>query len=200
MAQSLVVGEYIRTPVAVKPWSPVFPEIFSLIQQDIAERDAGLAVEHIGSTSVPGLAGKGTLDIMITPPAEKVARVADLLKGLGFQGQPPGVGFPPTRPLLLGSVAYQGGTYPVHVHVIPDGSDEAAAQRGLARALRQDPRLREEYEKVKWEAVADGNTDPVPYSMAKVGWVLDVLEKLGLPSLPDPGEPPPGFPPLKQAR
>lgn len=75
----------------------------------------------------------------------------------------------------------------VHVHVVPVDSDEVVAQRGLVPALRQDSVLREEYTDLKGSIVGSGTTDPVPYSMGKIRWVLATLERLGLPSLPDPG-------------
>jgi len=49
------------------------------------------------------------------------------------------------RPFLLGTVEHDDEGFAVHVHVVQAGSDEVEAQRGLAKALRADPALRDEY-------------------------------------------------------
>lgn len=65
------------------------------------------------------------------------------------------------------------------------------AQRGLAKALRADPALRDQYAALKQSIIDSGTTDPVPYSMGKIRWVLEALNRLGGPTLPEPGSPPP---------
>ena len=69
-------------PVDVVPYSPSWPAQFALVANDLRQALAGLAtarVEHVGSTSVPGLAAKPILDIdVIVDGAEMPAAVAAL--------------------------------------------------------------------------------------------------------------------------
>ncbi len=95
------------------------------------------------------------------------------------------------RPFLLGTVEHDDEGFAVHVHVVQAGSDEVEAQRGLANALRADPALRDEYAALKRSIIDSGTTDPVPYSMGKIRRVLETLNRLGGPTLPEPGFPPP---------
>lgn len=186
------VMTYLRTPVSVHAWDPRSVEVVDALRQEIQADNAGQVVEHIGSTAVPGLAGKGIVDLMLPADPSAIPALVESLKALGFQASR---GFPVSRPLLLGTVELDHDQdqdqFVVHLHVIPADSDEVAAQRGLAQALRDDPGLREEYADLKQSIVDSGTTDPLPYSMGKIRWVLATLERLGLPSLPDPGAPPP---------
>lgn len=136
-------------------------EIFEFVRARIATKLPETAVEHIGSSSVPGMPGKGYVDVMVLPSdATEIAHVVRELEALGLQHAR---GSRPERPFFLAAVQHNGRVTNVHVHVIISESDEARAQRGLARALRDDPKLRR---------------------------VLETLERLGLPRLPDPGDPP----------
>lgn len=69
-------------PVEVVPYSPSWPAQFALVESHLKHALAGLAtarVEHVGSTSVPGLAAKPILDIdVIVDGAEVSAAVAAL--------------------------------------------------------------------------------------------------------------------------
>ncbi|HET7303217.1 MAG TPA: GrpB family protein [Segeticoccus sp.] len=180
---------YERHDADVKDWDPTALEVFSFVRGQVAAATPDHEVEHIGSTSVPGLPGKGIVDAMVLVVDDAdAARVAEQLTAAGWEHAR---GSTSWRPFLLAGVEQDGNRTQVHVHVIGADSDEATAQRGLAAALREDPDLREEYASLKRGVVAEGTRDPAQYSMKKIDWVLATLERLGLPPLPDPGEPPP---------
>src|SRR5262249_24413273 len=75
-------------------------------------------VEHIGSTAVPGCAGKGIVDLMALYPAGKLEAARTVLDGLGFQHQKTGHVFPEARPMRVGAIDHHGTRYRLHVHVI----------------------------------------------------------------------------------
>lgn len=182
--------EYRRGDAQVRDWDLSALEVFEFVRGRIANELPDAGVEHIGSSSVPGMRGKGYVDVMVLPAGEgEIAFAAGELERLGLQHAR---GSRPGRPFFLGAVERNSRATNVHMHVIAAGSDEARAQHGLAQALRDDPSLREQYAAVKQQAVDSGATDPMEYSIHKVRWVLDTLERLGLPPLPDPGEPPAG--------
>lgn len=185
------VQSYTRNQVEVRPWNPLDAEVIEALRIALRQQDIPEQVEHIGSTSVPGLAGKGVIDAMVATPLDRVPTVVEALKRLGFQGQPGGVGFPAWRPLLMGDVCHAGNHLPTHVHVVPDDSEEVPAQRSFAAALRSNDELRHGYAALKEQIVSSGVTDPVPYSMEKIRWVLARQEENNLPMLPDPEGPPP---------
>src|SRR5258708_3868354 len=78
------VGPYALLSVDVVSWDPRAAEVAAEISGLITARRPDLAVEHIGSTAVPGLPGKGVVDLGIATEPPDVPRVAALLRDLGF--------------------------------------------------------------------------------------------------------------------
>ena len=57
------IGPYPRLPLAIRPPDPGCAIVARMVAELVAERRANLVVEHLGSTAVPGLAGKGVVDL-----------------------------------------------------------------------------------------------------------------------------------------
>jgi GrpB-like predicted nucleotidyltransferase (UPF0157 family) len=171
---------YCRVPIVVRESNAAAPEAAKWVAELIAARRPGAEAEHIGSSAVPGLAGKGTIDLLLPTPPDDIPAVTEDLLALGFQRQQVATAFPPTRPMLQGIVRHGDHAFRVHVHVVPASSPEVAALRGFRDALLADPALREEYEQLKRSIVASGTVDSVAFSKAKHAWIVAVLERLGL--------------------
>lgn len=137
----------------------------------------------MGSSAVPGLAGKGTIDLLLPTPSERIATVTEALLGIGFQWQSIPETFPRTRPMLQGMFRHQGRPYRVHLHVVPASSREVRELRGFRDALRTDERLRREYEKLKRDIVASGLTEATAFTNAKQSFIVSALRRLGLRAL-----------------
>ena len=76
--------------VTVRPYDPQWPRDFERIKLDLeaALREVNLLrIEHVGSTSVLGLAAKPILDINVVVPAEAVPLVIALLTAIGYQDE-----------------------------------------------------------------------------------------------------------------
>jgi GrpB-like predicted nucleotidyltransferase (UPF0157 family) len=171
---------YCRVPIVVREADAAAPEAARRVAELIAAKRPGAVAEHIGSSAVPGLAGKGTVDLLLPTPPEEIPAVTQDLLELGFQRQAVATAFPPTRPMLQGVLRHGDGAFRVHVHVVPASSPEVAALRGFRDALLADPALRQEYEQLKRSIVASGTVDSVAFSKAKHAWIVAVLERLGL--------------------
>jgi GrpB-like predicted nucleotidyltransferase (UPF0157 family) len=177
------IGPYRRVPVQVYQADPQAPEVARRLIALIATRWPQPLAEHVGSSSVAGLAGKGIIDLLLpTQPADLPA-VTRALVELGFQYQVPAV-FPATRPMLWGVFRHGGTDYRVHVHVVAASSPEVAAMRGFRDALRADPVLRRRYAALKRAIVAGGPVDPAVFSQAKHDWIAATLAQLGLVTQP----------------
>jgi GrpB-like predicted nucleotidyltransferase (UPF0157 family) len=171
---------YCRVPIMVRAADDATPAVAREVAELIAARRPGAVTEHIGSSAVPGLAGKGTVDLLLPTPPEEIPAVTDDLLALGFQRQAVATAFPPTRPMLQGIIRHGDTSFRVHVHVVPASSPEVRALRGFRDALRTDPALREEYEELKRTIVDAGTVDSVAFSRAKHAWIVAALERLGL--------------------
>lgn len=136
----------------------------------------GVVVEHIGSTAVPGCAGKGIVDLMLLYPESQLAAARDVLAALGFQRQTTRDPFPEERPMRTGSLEYAGTTFLLHVHVIGAFAPEVEALRSFRDRLRADPSLVAAYIATKQAIIATGCTDAVDYSIRKGEFVRHALE------------------------
>jgi GrpB-like predicted nucleotidyltransferase (UPF0157 family) len=173
------IGPYRRATVEVHQADPHAPEVARRLIALIATRWPRTPAEHVGSSAVPELPGKGIIDLLLpTEPADLPAVTQALLE-LGFQHQLPAV-FPASRPMLWGAFHHGPTDYRVHVHVVPASSPEVTAIRGFRDALRSDPMLRRRYAALKRAIVAGGPVDPVVFSKAKHDWIAATLERLSL--------------------
>jgi GrpB-like predicted nucleotidyltransferase (UPF0157 family) len=178
-----LIGRYRRVPVKVYEADPDAPEVARRLIALIATRWPATPAEHVGSSAVAGLAGKGIIDLLLAADPAHIPAITQALGGLGFQPQRPAA-FPPTRPMLWGTFRHGATDHGVHVHVVPASSPEVAAMRGFRDALRADPVLRRRYAALKRAIVADGPTDPVAFTKAKHDWIAATLTHLGLADHP----------------
>jgi GrpB-like predicted nucleotidyltransferase (UPF0157 family) len=171
---------YCRVPIVVRDANAAAPEVARRVAELIAKQRPGAVAEHVGSSAVPGLAGKGTVDLLLPTSPEEIPAVTEDLLALGFQRQAVATAFPATRPMLQGIIRHGATSFRVHVHVVPADSPEVTALRGFRDALLADPGLRREYEQLKRSIVDSGTVDSVAFSKAKHAWIVAALERLGL--------------------
>jgi GrpB-like predicted nucleotidyltransferase (UPF0157 family) len=170
------IATYRHSPVECLDYDSRAPEVVTRVAPLIIEGLPGVAVEHIGSTAVPGCRGKGVIDVMALYPAAALQSVKDRLEVLGFQRQTTRDPFPEDRPMRLGAIDYEGATFRLHVHVISLASPEAGEMRMFRDCLRADPVLREAYVARKRAILEAGTKDPVEYAEAKAPFVASVLK------------------------
>ena len=132
-----------------------------------------VAIEHVGSTSVPGLAAKPIIDCDIIVAEAQVAAASAALLSLGFT--PLGeLGIP--QRWAFREPARLAGT---NTYVIVDGCLSLRNHRGLRAVLRADAALREEYAAVKRQAGARAaNIDE--YGQLKSAVIQKILAAAGL--------------------
>src|SRR5262245_60865608 len=116
-----IIGPYEDRQAVCQGYDRRAVEVAQPVAASIRSHLPGVNVEHIGSTSVPGCAGKGIVDLMLLYPDGQLAAARDVLDALGFQKQTTRDPFPEDRPMRTGSVVYDGTTLLLHVHVIAAG-------------------------------------------------------------------------------
>ncbi len=67
-----------------KPHNKVFKNFFQEERNRISSRIEGVVIEHVGSTSIPGLGGKGIIDIAIGAKKENFEKITLKLDELGY--------------------------------------------------------------------------------------------------------------------
>ncbi|MDN3243065.1 GrpB family protein [Glycomyces tritici] len=140
------------------------------------------AIEHIGSTAVPGLAAKPVIDLMAAVPRlELVGAHQDALAARGFHPHDNGM-----ADRLLFVRADQGVRSHI-LHVVTLDGWPTRNQRILRDYLRRHPEDAARYASLKREIAATG-TVPGEYSRAKTALVQELTDRAraeqGLPSEP----------------
>jgi GrpB-like predicted nucleotidyltransferase (UPF0157 family) len=128
-------------------YDPARAERFTAEAQQVrrALGDLVVGVEHVGSTSVPGLAGKPTIDIAVGATTIELPRQAvSEMEEAGFH-----VAHHPNRP--WGRFFRKGSNVPweVIVHVVEWGGSRWDSYLRFRDALRADRDLAVEYEQLK---------------------------------------------------
>ncbi|MDQ0769208.1 dephospho-CoA kinase [Pseudarthrobacter defluvii] len=174
-----------RGGVVLEPHRPDWAQEAQRIAARItaAAPDHILAVDHIGSTSVPGLAAKDVIDLQVTvPDLEAAAAVAPLLAAAGFpavrgvEADTPKPGDPDQSAWLKRFHANADPCRAVNVHVRAAGSAGWRYALIFRDWLRNDPSALRLYEAHKAD-LAGRFADPAgtgAYAEAKEPWFTDV--------------------------
>lgn len=176
-----VIGRYeyisYEDPAAAfRPYDARFPEVARRVAALIEARMPEARVEHIGSTAVPGCAGKGVVDMMLVYPPGHLAAARDAVDALGFQRQRPRPNaFTEERPLRIGTIEHDGEQFRLHVHVIGADAPEVANQRHFRDRLRAEDALRDTYAARKQAVLAAGVSDSDAYNQGKEDIIQGVL-------------------------
>src|SRR5438034_6852710 len=126
-----IIGPYENQHAVRQEYDRRAVEVAQRVAVSIRSHLPGVTVEHIGSTSVPGCAGKGIVDLMLVYRDGQLAAARDLLDALGFQRQTTRDPFPQERPMRTGSLVHEGTSFNLHVHVIAASSMEGQGLRGF---------------------------------------------------------------------
>ena len=164
--------------IVVSEYDAVWPQRFEQLRREYADAMAAagvqiLAIEHVGSTSVPGLAAKPVIDIDIVVAKRDVAAASQALIGLGFE--PEGELGIPLRWAFKAPERLAG----TNTYVIVAGSLSLRNHLAVRDILRRDARLREQYTAVK-RRVGARSADIDEYGRGKNTMVQQILAAAGL--------------------
>lgn len=165
-----------KREVVLREHDPAWLESGAAISARLREvlGELAIAVEHIGSTAVPGMLAKPIVDLAVGVETREHARSSGLRRTLTGDGWIH-VG---ERPELDGGVVFVAESAPLHryahVHVVR--YDGVAWRRYLAfrDALRADPALRDGYAQVKLRLAAAHPADREAYTTGKTAFVTGV--------------------------
>lgn len=164
--------------IEVVAYDPDWPHQFERLKRQYAEALAAaevpvVGIEHVGSTSVPGLAAKPIIDCDIIVAEQHVEAANEVLAELGFR--PLGeLGIPQRW-----AFATPDGIGRTNTYVIVKDSLSLRNHLAVRDRLRNDPALRSEYGEVKRQ-VGRTAADLEEYGRGKNAVVQSILAAAGL--------------------
>jgi GrpB-like predicted nucleotidyltransferase (UPF0157 family) len=172
---SVLIGGVERVEIKVVDYDPAWPGLFERQAQHIrsALGPVALAVEHIGSTSVPDLPAKPIIDvILVVANSADEASYLPALEAAGYQLR---VRDPRDNEHRM----VRTPTRDVHVHIYSAGCEEierCVSFRDRLRASRDD---RELYARTKRELVGRDFQDMNSYAAAKTQVIAEIRGRAG---------------------
>lgn len=151
-----------------------YPLVFDRLVEEVDAVCPGSRVEHVGSTAVPGLGGRGTIDaVLFASESSRVSIVDALLMG-GFARAP----FEWIDATLVREIELAGRCYPVLLYVLAEGHEVARGWVAMREYLLTHPHEAQRYAAVKREAVAAGHVHPSTYQQAKTPYLQKLAQQL----------------------
>ncbi len=167
------------TPIIVAPYNELWPVRYEQLRQQIVDALGPIAVDvqHVGSSSVPGLAAKPTIDVAIGVRTMVEGRAADApLVALGYSK---GVEHFADWRYYDREEHTRGDN--VHLHMVPFGGDRWNRYLLFRDHLREHRDVAAAYERLKHELAAEFGRDRLGYVEAKTEFVDAVLSRITHP-------------------
>lgn len=152
-------------------WAEQFEEVAAVLTRALADVRSA-RVEHVGSTSVPGLAAKPILDVDVIVDPEDVPAAVAALESVGHVHRGD-LG-------VTGREAFHAPGEPRrNVYVCTAGTANVRNHLAVRDVLRRRADLREAYDSVKRALAADPGMDIDTYIAGKSAVLQEVLEASG---------------------
>jgi GrpB-like predicted nucleotidyltransferase (UPF0157 family) len=167
-------------PVVVVDYDPGWADRFAAADAGLraALGDLVCNVEHVGSTSIPGLAAKPIVDIdLLVTDADDEAGYRPALERLGYR-------LVLREPWWYGHRMLVSTAADVNLHVWPQGAPEPVRHRLLRDWLRSHPEDRELYASAKRRLARDVSADD--YSLAKSDVIDEIFTRIFAPTTIQP--------------
>jgi GrpB-like predicted nucleotidyltransferase (UPF0157 family) len=158
--------------IVVVEYDPAWPSQFELLRRPVAAvlGDLALSIEHVGSTSVPGLAAKPIIDISVVVRDDEGVRTAvDRLATIGYAHE--------------GNLGIEGreafkkppGKTAHNLYVCPRDSPALANHLTVREYLRNHPHAAREYGELKKQLAVRFRHDIDNYVAGKTEFLMQIL-------------------------
>lgn len=175
----------LHMQVVVTEYDPLWPALYRQESSRLLVECSQhfVALEHVGSTAVPGLAAKPVIDMMAAiADIERCAELLEILGRFGYVEVATGM----KRRIFLQYI--QAGTgQQFNLHLVEVAGWEAQKERFLRDYLISSQPARERYARLKWQLAQLYADDVLGYTKAKTPFLQEASDRvrklLGLPPI-----------------
>lgn len=132
-----------------------------------------LAIEHVGSTAVPGLSSKPIIDILAG--VHSLCEADELLDFLCMQDYVTSAEFNATLPDRRWLMRHAKGKRTYHLHLVVYGGEPWTQHLQFRDMLRSDTFIRKRYEQLKQELAERYRHDREAYTSTKAAFINEIL-------------------------
>lgn len=149
-----------------KAYSSSFPKLFQQEKERITFTvNLPLMIEHVGSTAVPSLGGKGIIDIAIAVDRKTMKKVSEQLQSIGYEFRP--AFSTPERLYFITYLTDLEENRRYHIHLTYPENSEWKNFLRFRNYLRDHPQEAQEYAKLKERAALEANGEGEKYRQLK---------------------------------
>jgi len=162
-------------PVTIVEYDTEWPSLYEKEKGEIIGAIGRIvrSIEHIGSTSVPGLAAKPIVDIMAGVDSEAEAdRCVAILADIGYDD----VTSQPENPDWYYCLGKRLDRIYCHLHLVRQESAFLEDHLLFRDYLKESPRTAREYHELKKELAAKYKYDRLGYNLAKTDFIRSIVE------------------------
>jgi GrpB-like predicted nucleotidyltransferase (UPF0157 family) len=155
-------------------WPRWFEEIKAFLGGEIAK--ACLNIEHVGSTSIPGMIAKPIIDLNLVIEPGDWAKVKSQLeeRGYHYEGD---LGIKDRESFGLSDEAIKKSLPTHHLYVTPKNSEELKRHIAFREYLKTHKEDRERLGALKWVLAEKYDNDKYPYMDGKDAMVKEITRK-----------------------
>ena len=169
-----------------RPYNPIFPKLFESekvrLQRILGEC---AQIDHIGSTAVLGLGGKGVIDISVVAPKKDWSKISKMLEGARYEYKKKDTGREKERLFFMTNLPdNELGTRLYHIHLSYPESPEFKKEIGFRDYLRIHPKDVKRYAETKKLAAENAQKFKTKdemrdvYGKTKEDFIKQVLKKM----------------------
>ena len=160
-----------------RKYNPEYQAFFTLEKKKIAKSlDPSVKIEHVGSTAILGLGGKGILDIVVGVSKLKIAEVKNKLEEAGYEFREKASY--PERLFFRIDYPCKNRKRRIHLHFTKFGGQDWKEMISFRDYLLKHPEAVKQYIKIKKEGVKKSLGDGEKYRRHKEKFIDNILRKI----------------------
>ena len=160
-----------------KPYNDIFPALFESEKKRLTPYlvQFEYQIEHGGSTAIPGLGGKGIVDIYIVSAHENLEAISQAMEKAGYM---------PQKRIADDSHIFHcielpdpvDGVRRYHIHINTSDAPDYVNAMHFRDYLRNNPSEAKKYADIKIKAAEEANDDKETYMAIKAPVILEILQ------------------------
>ncbi len=166
------------TVTLVEKYNPEWPQWFEEIKEFLGEKISStcLRIEHVGSTSIPGMTAKPIIDLILVIDSERWEEMKLLLEERGYYHRGD-LGIKDREVFDLKDETLKDTLPEHHLYVCPKHSFEIKRETAFRDYLKKHKEDAKRLSDLKWALAEKYNNDKYPYMDGKDAMCKEITEK-----------------------